>query len=288
LTAKSAAGRISTGQRHTTYELVGTAEYLETDADFNLRNVVGHVLVHFVKSFTAIGRYGYERIEDPAISLIHGARWSAGGRYAFSEQSAIQLEYGHRFGRTNWFGEIDLQLSPRAAFHAQYTDVLGPAQLSTVRSIEDLFDDSGNLNLQSAPSPIVPNPAFVNQVVRDKTFTAATTYTRGLTTYTLTGRHSERIIPGLALNDKVYSVDVQWREIMSRSLTGSATIGVFDNYDPQIGSDRFRQYRAEIGFVYLYSTDITLTGGYLWQLDVRDNESDAQQNLIRFGLEHAL
>lgn len=287
VTAKSAAGSITTGERHSNYELMGTAEYLETDDDFELRNAVGHVIVNLTASFSAIGRYGYERISDPSIPLLRGPRWSVGGRYSMSDTSFVQIEYGERFDDANWAGTANFLLSPRILFNASYSDTLLPAQLSRLRALDDIFDDDGNLSLQPAPQPILPSLTLVDQVVRDKNLNAITTYTRGLATFSLSGAHAERSIPGLGDTEKIYRFDLEWREQMSRSLTGLASAGFFDNYEPGLGSEPLQQYRAEVGFIYLFNTDVTFSGSYVWSLSDRELSGDTQVNVLRFGMIHA-
>jgi hypothetical protein len=67
ITLKEISGRIGTGQRASAYELIASADYLETDTDFQRRNIVGSVFLNLTDKFTAIGRVGYERITDPSI-----------------------------------------------------------------------------------------------------------------------------------------------------------------------------------------------------------------------------
>lgn len=284
VTAKSVAGRITTGDRHRNYELIGTAEHLETDDGFQLRNAVGHVLLHFTPSISAIGRYGYEHIEDPSITTIRGSRWSFGGRYSLSATSYAQLEYGSRFGESTWAGEANFLLSPRVLFNAQYTDRLLPAQLSSARSLDELFDDDGNLDLQSATPPIIPNLTLVDQIVRDKNLRATTTYTRGLATFGFTVEHAERAIVDVDDIEKVYRFEAEWRESLSRKLTGLATVEYIDTYDPSVGAEVSQQYQAEVGFEYLFNTDITLSGSYLWALNDQETQGDAQVNVLRVSM----
>lgn len=284
IVAKSLAGRITTGERHANYELIGTAEHLETEDGFKLENAVGHVLLHVTGTFTAIGRYGYERIEDPSIPTIRGPRWSVGGRYTTSGDSFFQIEFGERFDGTSWAGDVNLVLSPRVRLNAQYTDTLIPAQLESLQSLDDLFDPEGNLTLQPAPEPFIPDLTLANQIVRDKDLTATTTYTRGLATFSLTGTHSEREFLGLNTTEKLYAVEVEWREEMSRSLTGNASVVFLNDYEPALGIDPLQQYRAEVGFVYLYNTDLTFNGSLIWALNDRETFGDSQTSVLRFGL----
>ena len=287
IVAKSLAGRITTGERHANYELIGTAEHLETEDGFELENAVGHVLLHVTGTFTAIGRYGYERIQDPSIPTVRGPRWSVGGRYTTSGNSFFQLEFGERFDGTSWAGDVNLVLSPRVRLTAQYTDTLVPAQLESLQSLDDLFDAEGNLTLQPAPEPFIPDLTLANQVVRDKDLTATTTYTRGLATFSLSGSHSERNFLGLGTIEKQYAVEVEWREQMSRSLTSNATLSFFDDYEPPLGADPLQQYRAEVGFVYLYNADLTFNGSLIWALNDRETTGDSQTSVLRFGLVQA-
>jgi hypothetical protein len=279
------AAQITTGERHARYELIGTAEYLETDTGFRLRNAMGHILLHLTPRISAIGRYGYERIEDPSIPAIKGPRWAAGARYGLSDDSFVQLEFGERFDSPNWSGDVSVLVSPRVRFDASYRDTLLPGSLLSLRDFEDLFDAEGNLDLQAAPALFVPDLTLTDQVVRRKELNARTSYTYGLRTFAVTARHAEQEVKPLAETEKVLRMEFDWRETMSRSLTGLATFGFDDFYDTTAGQDPFRQYRAEVGFVYLYRTDLTLTGAYLWALTDEDgSESDSQVNVLRFGM----
>lgn len=285
--AKSLAGRVTTGERHANYELIGTAEHLETEDGFKLENAVGHVLLHLTGTFTAIARYGYERIEDPTITTVRGPRWSVGGRYTTSGNSFFQLEFGERFDGTSWAGNVNLALSPRVRLNAQYTDNVIPAQLQSLRSLDDLFDAEGNLSLQPAPEPFITDLALANEIVRDKRLSATTTYTRGLAAFSLSGTHSERNFLGLGTTEKQYAVAVDWREAMSRSLTGTASLTFFNDYEPTLGNDPLQQYRAEVGFIYLYNADLTFNGSLIWALNDRETTGDSQTSVLRFGLVQA-
>lgn len=285
--AKSLAGRITTGQRHRNYELTGTAEHLETEDGFKLENAVGHVLLHLTGTFTAIGRYGYEQIEDPNITRVSGPRWSVGGRYTTSGNSFLQLEFGERYDGASWAGDVNLALSPRVRVNARYTDTLIPAQLQSLQSLDDLFDSEGNLTLQAAPQPFVPDLELANEIVRDKRLTTTTIYTRGLATFALSGTHSERDFLGLGTTEKQYTIAVDWREELSRSLTGNASLVFFDDYEPLVGSDRLQQYRVEVGFIYLYNADLTLNGSLTWALNDRETTGDSQATVVRMGLAQA-
>lgn len=285
--AKSMAGRITTGERHSNYELIGTAEHLETEDGFELENAVGHVLLHLTGTFTAIGRYGYEHIEDPSITTVRGPRWSVGGRYTTSSNSFIQVEFGERFDGASWAGDVNLTLSPRVRLNARYQDTLVPAQLQSLRSLNDLFDADGNLTLQPAPQPFTPDLSLANQVVRDKRLSGTMAYTRGLATFSLNGTHSERDLLGLGTTEKQYAIAVDWREALSRSLTGNAGIRFFNDYEPRLGSDPLQQYRAEVGFNYLYNADLTFNGSLIWALNDRETTGDSQTSVLRFGLVQA-
>lgn len=284
ITAKSAAARITTGERHTSYELIGTGEYFETDGGFELRNAVGHVLLHLTPRITAIGRYGYERIEDPSITTIRGPRWATGARYDLSDNSFVQLEFGERFDSTSWSGQAAVAVSPRATFSAQYTDELLPGALLDLRRLDSLFDAEGRLELQPVPELFTPNLTLTDQVVRDKRLTTQLTYTYGVTTMLFAGRHAERGFEPLTDTERMFGAEFEWREIMSRSLTGYAAAALDDYYETALGQDPFKQYRGEVGFTYLFNTDITFTGQYLWVLNAQSQGADSQVNVLRFGM----
>ena len=91
---KEISGRIGTGKRASLYEATVSANYLETDTDFQRRNIIGSLFLNLTGQFTAIGRIGYERITDPSIAQIRGPLWSAGGRYNLGKNSLVQVEYG--------------------------------------------------------------------------------------------------------------------------------------------------------------------------------------------------
>jgi hypothetical protein len=289
IAVKQAAGRLTTGKRSEFYELFVGGEYLETDIGFEQRNVIGGAIVNIMPNFSAIGRYGYERIFDPSFPIIHGQVWSAGGIVRLGQASTIHVEYGKRFGGTTWLGDLEVVLTPRTTLTGTYTDTLIPAQLTLVRGIEDLFDENGGFDFSQPSSPNIPNPLVLDEIVRDKEANLTASYVYGLQTFALTFSHFERMFPALLDQESSFSVDASLSEQLSRQLRFFFLVQYEDVYEVLGDGATSKIYRTGLTFQYRFSEDYAAAGGYVWQLDTStDDSADTQQSVLRFQLTRAL
>lgn len=286
VTVKQVGARITTGERSSLYEALGTAEYLETDQGFEQRNVIGGLFLHLTKAFSAIGRYGYERITDPTIADIRGPVWSLGGRYRFGD-SVIQLEYGERFGDTTYLADVNVALTPRLRVVGGYTDTLVPVQLTLVRSVTDLLDQDGNFNISVPTTPSLPDPLIVDAIVRDKSARLAASLTNDLQTYTLTVGHNDRFYPTLVDNEKSYVVDLILEEQLSRKLSYFIDLQFQDNYEVLLTRNTSQVYRTQLSFFYQYNESMTFGGGYTWRFAASPGDLDIYENILRFSVQQA-
>jgi uncharacterized protein (PEP-CTERM system associated) len=288
ITVKQAGARITTGQRHTLYELVGTAEYLESDQGFEQRNVIGGAILNVTKNLSLIGRYGYERIADPSLTpTIKGSIWSAGGRFRLGPQSAIQFEYGHRFDDVTYLAQIDLALSPRLQVTGNYTDALVPIQLTLVRNVVDLLDQDGNFIISAPNAPSIPDPTLVDAIVRDKEMRLQSTYTRDLQTWTMTLGHTEREFPTLNDDESFFFAGLVLQEKLSRQLDYVLNLRFQDNYATLVTNTTSQIYTTELAVVYQFTEDVTFGGGYAWRLETTPGDNDVYENVLRFSVTQA-
>lgn len=287
ITIKNAGARITTGDRSSLYEAIATAEYLETDLGFEQRNVVGGLIFNMTKAFSAIGRFGYERISDPSFSLIHGNVWSLGGRYKLGSDSLIQLEYGRRFDDVTYVGEINLALSPRARLVGKYSDSLVPVQLTLVRGVSDLLNQDGNFVLSPPNSPSIPDPTLVDAIVRDKDLRVTGTLEDDLQTYTLTVGHTERFYPSLLDDESYYFVGASLSERLSRSLDYLLNVSYQDNYAVLSTRTTSQIFRTELTFTYQYTQNVSFAGGYAYRLETNPANNDTYENILRFSVSQA-
>ncbi len=283
LTVKQAGARITTGERSSLYELIGTAEYLETDQGFEQRNVVGGAILKLTPSIAAIGRIGYEKIFDPSFPEIRGSVWSLGGRYTFNKDSTVQFEVGRRFDDETYRGEINVVLTPYIRAVGAYTDTLIPIQLTLVRSVEDLLDQDGNFQIDPPNAPSIPNPLLVDTIVRDKDMRLTTVYTKGVQTVSLLGGHTERFYPTLNDDESFYFFGVQVQEQLSRKLEYTLNARFQDNYRTLVTGTPSEIYAAEFAVTYQWNTYLTLTGGYAYRLEESPGDLDTYENILRFG-----
>ncbi len=289
IAVKQAAGRLTTGKRSELYEAFVGGEYLETDTGFEQRNIVGGAIVNVAANFSAIGRYGYERIFDPSFPLIHGQIWSAGGIIRLGQESSIHVEYGKRFGGTSWLGDVSLALTPRTTVSGAYTDTLVPAQLTLVRGIEDLLDENGGFDFSQPSSPNLVNPTVLDEIVRDKQANLTAQYVYGLQTYAVSVNHFQRIFPALLDQESSYSVDLSLSEQLSRQMRYVFLVQYEDLYEVLGGGVTSKTYRTGLTVQYRFNEDYAAAGGYVWQLDTAtDNSADTQQSVLRFQLTRAL
>jgi uncharacterized protein (PEP-CTERM system associated) len=287
VTVKQLGARIDTGQRSSLYQIVATAEHLETDQGFEQENVIGGLFFNFTKRLAAIGRIGYERITDPTIAPIRGTIWSAGGRYRIADDSLVQVEYGRRFGDNTYLAEINLALTPRLNVVGGYTDTLVPVQLTLVRSITDLFDQDGNINVATPNAPSIPDPTIVDAIVRDKEVRMAAVVQDDLQTYTLTFGHNDRFYPTLVDNEKYFVVDFTIEEQLSRRLSYYVHAQYQDNYEVLVTRNTSQIYRTELTLLYQYTEAVAFGGGYAWRYETSPVDPDTQENILRFSVQQA-
>jgi uncharacterized protein (PEP-CTERM system associated) len=284
ITVKQAGARITTGERSSLYELIGTAEYLETDQGFEQRNVIGGAILNVTKNLSLIGRYGYERISDPSLTTIRGPIWSAGGRFRLGPQSAIQLEYGRRFDDDTFLAQVDFALTPRLQVTGNYTDTLIPIQLTLVRGVVDLLDQDGNFIISAPNAPSIPDPTLVDAIVRDKEMRLQGTYTRDLQTVTMTLGHTERQFPTLNDDESFFFAGVVLQEKLSRRLDYVLNLRFQDNYATLVTNTTSQIYTTELAVVYQYTQDIAFGGGYAWRLETTPGDNDVYENVLRFSV----
>lgn len=287
VTTKSLAARISTGGRSSLYELAASAEHFETDNGFEQRNAIGSVFLHLFGGFSAIGRVGYERITDPSFPEIGGTIWSAGGQYRVGDRTVARIEYGKRFGDTSWFGQVSIPVTPRVSIEGSYLDTLRPPQLTLTRSLEDLFNEDGTIDLISAQNPDVPDPTIIDEIVRDKNFEISAVYATELESYRLSTRFVERQFPALLDSEELFAVDFEIIERLSRRLSYSVRLSYQDTRQSITGASSRETYLSELDFRYAYNESVSFSGGYAWQLEAAPNDVDAYENVLSFSAQHA-
>jgi len=288
ITIKQASGKITTGDRSSFYELLGTAEYVDADTGFEQRNALGGAIIKVTNHLQAIGRYGYERIFDPSFAEIKGPIWSVGGRFDMGERSFIHVEYGHRFNDVSWLGDMNLVVSPYVTLSGGYTDSLSPIQFTLTRSLEDLLNQDGTFNISVPAGPNLPNPLLLDEIVRDKNLRAAVTLTNDLRSYALRFDHFDREFPALLDTERFYAVSLSVTEQLSRRMQYFVNLQFEDNYDVLTGGTPTQAYRTDFSVVYKFSDDYVLAGAYTWQLDTAPNDVDTYQNVLRFSVSRAL
>jgi uncharacterized protein (PEP-CTERM system associated) len=287
VTVKQVGARIDTGNRSSLYQIVATAEHLETDQDFEQENVIGGLFFNLTKRLAAIGHIGYERITDPTIAPIRGTIWSAGGRFTFGMDSTVQLEYGKRFGDTTYLGSIALVLTPHLRIDGNYTDTLIPVQLTLVRSVTDLLDQNGNFNITIPSTPSIPDPTLVDAIVRDKDLRVGASLTHDLQTYTLSIGHNDRFYPTLADNEKFFVVALQLEERLSRKLSYLLNLQYQDNYEVLATRNTSEVYRTELSAFYQYTDTVSFGAGYAWRFEASPGDNDTYENILRFSVQQA-
>jgi hypothetical protein len=287
ITLKHVGGRLTTGNRSSLYEAIVTAEYMETDLGFEQRNVVGGLIFNLTKSFSAIGRIGYERISDPTLPTIRGQVWSLGGRFEMGDDALIQFEVGRRFDDDTYRGEFNFGIGTRTRVRGGYTDNLVPVQLTLVRGVGDLLDQDGNFLITVPNTPSVPDPLLVDGVVRDKSAEFTASYDIDLQTYTLSAGHSERIYPSLSDSEKFFFAALTLEEKLSRNLDYFVSVQFQDNYSVLATRTSTQSYRADFAFEYQYNESVLFAGGYSYRLLTSPADVDTYENIFRVSATQA-
>lgn len=282
---KQIAGKITTGNRASRYEVFGTGEYLEADSGFELRNAVGGVYFHVTKGITAIGRYGYERISDPLFPTIRGNVWSLGARYQTGHgASFMQFEYGRRFDDETYRGELSVQVTPRIRVLGTYLDTLAPIQLTFLRDLDDLYDAEGNLAVPEPSKQALPDLLIPDTIVRDRDIILTGEYLLGLRTITLKLQHSDRVFPLLADDEKYFAAYLTVDEQLSRRLSYLLDLEFLNDYDAVLARPTTTSYTARLGLSYEYKDRFALTGGYAMRIRTTPGSDDIYENVLRFGV----
>lgn len=293
---KELSGRIGTGERASAYEAVVSASYLETDTDFQRRNIVGSLLLNLTDMFTVIGRIGYERITDPSIAPVRGPLWSAGGRLNLAQNSSVQVEYGRRYGYSNstnnlddvaWLVNFDVEVTPKLNVSGSYTDAFVPVQLVYYQSVDEIFDSDAVLDIQSPKPPGIFDPTVVDQIIRIKNALLTARYQVDLRNYELTVRQSERLFVTSQQTEEIIGFRLGVDERLSRKLSYVAGFGFFKTTVPLVDDVASDDYELDIAVRYQLGLNTRLTGGYLWRLRSGDDDVDAYENVLRFGVERA-
>jgi uncharacterized protein (PEP-CTERM system associated) len=296
ITLKEISGRIGTGQRASAYELIASADYLETDTDFQRRNIVGSVFLNLTDKFTAIGRVGYERITDPSIAPVRGPLWSAGGRLNLGKNSSVQVEYGRRYGYSNstnnlddvtWLVDFDVEVTPKLNMSGSYTDTFVPVQLTYYQSLDEIFDSDTVLDISTPKQPGIFDPTVVDQIIRSKNALLTATYQVDLRTYELTVRQSERLFLTSQQSEDIFGFRLAVDERLSRKLSYVAGLNFFKTTRPLVADSGSDDYALDLAVRYQLGLNTRLTGGYLWRLRAGDNDVDTYENVLRFGVERA-
>lgn len=282
---KQVAGKITTGNRASRYEVFGTGEYLEADSGFELRNAVGGVFFHVTKGITAIGRFGYERISDPLFPMIRGNVWSLGAKYQTGHgASFVQFEYGRRFEDETYRGELSVQVTPRIRVLGTYRDALTPIQLTFLRDIDDLYDTDGNLSVPEPSKQALPDLLIPDTIVRDRDIILTGEYLLGLRTVTLRLQHSDRFFPLLADDEKYFAANLTIDEQLSRRLSYLVDVEFLDDYDAVLARPTTKSYTARLSVSYEYKDRFALTGGYATRIRTTPGSDDVYENVLRLGV----
>lgn len=294
VTVKELAGRIGTGERASAYEATVSASYLETDNDFQRRNIVGSLFLNLTDQFTAIGRIGYERITDPSITPIRGPLWSAGGRFEFGQNSSVHVEYGRRYSYSNstnnlddvnWLVNVNLAVTPKFTVGANYTDSLAPVQLIYYQSADKLFDPDATLDVPQPRQPDIFDPTAIDEIIRSKNAQFTSAYQVDLRTYSLIVRLSDRQFLTSLQSEEIVGFRFEVDERLSRKLSYVMGLNYFKTTFPLAADAGSDDYAFDLQVRYQLGLNTRLSGGYRWRLQSTASNADTYENVLRFGVQ---
>jgi hypothetical protein len=218
--------------------------------------------VRVLPKLQAIGRVGYELIEDPSISDIRDVVWSGGLMYHLGEISTITAERRHQFGRDAWHGDANIALSSQFAVTGGYEERFETEQQRLSRSLDDIFAQTGNL--PGLPSPVSLSEDLVDESFFVKDARAGASYRTTSQNFDLSAIFSQREFTTLSDHDESAGVSARFTQIFPANFRMELEGNYNATLEPRIGQAKTQSYVATGGLTYILSDEANARVAYTW------------------------
>jgi uncharacterized protein (PEP-CTERM system associated) len=272
--------------RNAVWRLSGstTHEERENDEEFNSSDAAGSVALRVTPRIQAVVRGGYEDISGTNIDDIEGTIWGAGLIYRIGDRSQFNAEWGQRFGRQSWSGELDLQLSDRMVMGASYNERIESQQGRLNRQLNELFDLANSLPTPALPSTGTPGQSFVDGIFYTKDATIDIGYAGLSQNFTIAGRYSERDSLQTTLNDRTAGITAAYSEVLLKDLVLGVTGSYEAALDSAVGFADGRRYVGSGILTYQIGPNAAASLQYTWSRT--SAVDDITENVATAGIRH--
>lgn len=207
-------------------------EHRQDTQDFQTADATASISVRVTPRVHAVMRGGYEDISGIGLSDISDAVWGGGFIYDVGDVSQISAEWGHRFGRDSWSGNMDLRLSNRLGLNASYSERIESQQGRLSRQLGDLFDLSNSLPTPTLPDQTTPGQSLIDDTFYVKDALLSIDYVGISQKFTLAGRYNEREFTVLPQGDRTAGLTFSYSEVLLKDLV----FGLSGSYDTVLDS----------------------------------------------------
>lgn len=264
----------------------------ESDNNFTTKSGQANVEYAVNRMFSVLGSAGYEDLNDNTVSdddELFGEIWTIGARLRPGPRTDLSFEYGRRYDDDFYRGNGSFQISPTLRATASYNITVDINQSAADNAF--LFigqDEDGNFidTRTGLPIDVVDSDFDLSDqdtVLRNETFTAALSGTRGRNRYGVRLSHSERSTEPAARDQTVISGSVNFSRTL-RPGTNLALNARFTDAEDDASDDTstFR-FNATLGYDVGRTVRATFRLSHLRRSGDAD-ESDLTENVASVRL----
>lgn len=262
-----------------------TKEDRNNSDEFQSADAAASLQLRVTPRVHVVARGGYEDISGTSITSIKDELWAAGLLYEIGDASSFSAEWGHRYGRESWSGDLDLKLSEHFKVNASYAERIESQQGRLSRELGDIFNQTDSVPTPQLPNPVTPGQSLVDDIFYVKDATLRIGYAGLSETFTLTGRYSERDFSLLPNGDRTAGVSATYSEVLLKDLVLGLT-GTYDAaLDTPVGvSDGARMVGSGL-LSYRLGERASATFQYTWSRTSAVDE--ITENVASAGITHS-
>ncbi|MFO1187514.1 MAG: hypothetical protein U1E87_08735 [Alphaproteobacteria bacterium] len=278
------------------WQMTVSGEDIRQGDTFRLYNGVYSLYVGEPNGIQAVGRFGYENISDPGITDLQGPIWSGGVILRPKGRSFIRVEYGQRYNKPTWDGNVSIALTSKLFVTGTYLRTLETLQARIHRSLTDI---TGQPPDPSLPVPNLPFPILLSLV--NGTYLAddinggiiylidpvdPTSVRPGENTghagefLLVDGTHSKRRNLFTGLNDNSQSYRARYGRELSRTVNLGIEFGYGKSLQTSPPVANNQSFRVAFSLSYALTKRTEVTGTYSWARNVPDIGSHVTENVL--------
>lgn len=205
---------------------------------------------------------GYEKIRDPTLlTQPNGLIWDVGFEYKPNSRITLDLTYGRRFAKPNWYGSASYEFLPGSKLTASYSESIQTSQSVLGNTLSNIGIGPNGLPIDTRTGlPIsLGNPAFslTNSTFRQKRFDVMGNLTRERNTFLLDAFDEERIFEVAQVDTTAFGGTFSWIRQLRHALDMNFSVN-YIHTDFGGGTGRSDDlYTSALGFTYRISRSIT-------------------------------